>query len=148
MKGKDGDNWVVKRGRWVKQKFDYLLLSDKLYRWWHYLAVGNFIIIKKDGTTQLIKSSAKTFDAQVKNIQEKWLKYTNDPNVEAIIWSSQSSDNIEEFAEYIVKHESQEKVKYMMSLKNLPAYLLANYKKYFVKYKLHGSKDYTLKGGL
>ena len=145
MKGNDGDTWVVKRGRWVKQEFDDFLLFEKLYRWWRQLAMGNFIIIKKDGTSQLIKSRAKTFEAQVTDLEIKWLEYTNDPNVEAILWSAQSSDIIEEFTQYIVKHETKEKLKYMMTLKNLPAYLLENYKKYFIKHKIHGKKDYTLR---
>jgi hypothetical protein len=30
-------------------------------------------------------------------------------------------------------------------MKNIPEYLLKNYKKYFVKYKEIGNKDYTFK---
>lgn len=33
----------------------------------------------------------------------------------------------------------------MLKLSNIPAYLLSNYKKYFVKYNFVGPKDYTLK---
>ena len=33
----------------------------------------------------------------------------------------------------------------MIKIKDLPDYLLKNYKKYFVKYEFYGKKDYTLK---
>ncbi len=33
----------------------------------------------------------------------------------------------------------------MIKMKDLPDYLLKNYKKYFEKYEFYGKKDYTLK---
>ena len=34
MKGKDGNMWVKKNGRWIKKDNYHKKLVDKLYRWW------------------------------------------------------------------------------------------------------------------
>lgn len=147
MKGKDGNMWVKKNGKWViSSKNDYYKkLLDKLYNWWRLLSQGNIIIIYKDKKQILVKSSAKTHKAQLKDISEKWKELDNNKDVKAIIWSAQSVDAIQLFVEYLIKKSSVKKLEDFIKMKNLPEYLLENYKKYFVKYEEFGKKDYTLK---
>jgi len=136
MKGKDGNIWVKKNGKWVKHMGKKLL--DKLYKWWLPLSQGNLIAIYKDGKHKLITSHKKTHKAFSKDISEKWKELDANNDVKCIIWSAQSIDILESFVEYIVK-------KLSIKIKNIPEYLLKNYKKYFVKYEEVGNKDYTFK---
>ncbi len=153
MKGLDGNIWIKTSGRWIKYSnnnididVDYTkLFYKKLYNWWRKLATGNIIIIKKDKTNKLIKSSLKTIKAQNKDILEKWTSFTSDPEIIAIIWSAQSIDSLTNFIDYLIKKNSKAKLDILLKLSNLPNYLLLNYKKYFVKYNFNGKKDYTLK---
>lgn len=148
MKGLDGNMWIKKSGRWVKHEnpIDYpKLLYKKLYKWWFNLSTGNIIIIKKDKSIKLIKSNLKTTKAKIQDILEQWAKLDKDPEVIAILWSAQSSDSLTNFIDYLIKKISKEKLNSMLKLSNIPAYLLSNYKKYFVKYNFVGPKDYTLK---
>ncbi len=151
MKGRDGNMWIKSKGKWIKHKEEdeeddfEEKLDKKLYKWWQKLAEGNIILIYKDGKHELVTSSMKTFKAQVKDITLKWHEFQNDENVEAIIWSAQSSDIIEEFIYYLTKKHSKKELEEMIKMKDLPDYLLKNYKKYFVKYEFYGKKDYTLK---
>ena len=147
MKGKDGNMWVKKNGKWViNSKEDYYKkLLDKLYNWWRPLAQGNLIAIYKDENHKIITSQKKTHKAQLKDISEKWKELDNNKDVKAIIWSAQSVDVIQLFVEYLIKKSSVKKLEDFIKMKNLPEYLLENYKKYFVKYKFIGKKDYTLK---
>ena len=131
MKGKDGNMWVKKNGKWVKQ-------MDKLYKWWLKLSQGNLIAIYKDGKHKLITSQKKTHKAFSKDISEKWKELDANNDVKCIIWSAQSIDILESFVEYIAK-------KLSIKTNNLPEYLLKNYKKFFVKYKEVGNKDYTFR---
>jgi hypothetical protein len=62
-----------------------------------------------------------------------------------IIWSSQSSDVITTFVEYLIKHVPNTKIEELLKINNLPSYLIENYKKYFIKYPLITKKDYTFK---
>ncbi len=148
MKGKDGNIWIKKNNKWIKhaESPDYSkLLYVKLYKWWLKLSTGQIIIIKKDNTTKLIKSNLKTIKAQNTDILKKWNEYSEDTEVVAIIWSAQSIDILENFIGYIIKKNSKEKLNKLLEQKNLPDYLLENYKKYFSKYNYVGSKDYTFK---
>ena len=113
-------------------------LLDKLYKWWFLLAQGNLIAIYKDGKHKLITSQKKTHKAFSKDIFEKWKELDKNNDVKCIIWSAQSIDILESFVEYIAK-------KLSIKTNNLPEYLLKNYKKFFVKYKEVGNKDYTFK---
>ena len=131
MKGKDGNMWVKKNGKWMKH-------IDKLYKWWLPLAQGNLIAIYKDGKHKLITSQKKTHKAFSKDISEKWKELDKNNDVKCIIWSAQSIDILESFVEYIAK-------KISIKTNNLPEYLLKNYKKFFVKYKEVGNKDYTFR---
>ena len=131
MKGKDGNMWVKKNGKWVKK-------IDKLYKWWLPLSQGNLIAIYKDGKHKIITSQKKTHKAFSKDISEKWKELDANNDVKCIIWSAQSIDILESFVEYIAK-------KISIKTNNLPEYLLKNYKKFFVKYKFIGNKDYTFK---
>ena len=131
MKGKDGNMWVKKNGKWVKK-------IDKLYKWWLPLSQGNLIAIYKDGKHKIITSQKKTHKAFSKDIFEKWKELDKNNDVKCIIWSAQSIDILESFVEYIAK-------KISIKTNNLPEYLLKNYKKFFVKYKEVGNKDYTFK---
>ena len=136
MKGKDGNMWVKKNGKWVKHIGKKLL--DKLIEWWRPLAQGNLIAIYKDGKHKLITSQKKTHKAFSKDISEKWKELDANNDVICIIWSAQSVDILESFVKYIAK-------KISIKTNNLPEYLLKNYKKFFVKYKFIGNKDYTFK---
>ena len=131
MKGKDGNMWVKKNGKWVKK-------IDKLYKWWLPLSQGNLIAIYKDGKHKIITSQKKTHKAFSKDISEKWKELDANNDVICIIWSAQSVDILESFVKYIAK-------KISIKTNNLPEYLLKNYKKFFVKYKFIGNKDYTFK---
>jgi len=131
MKGKDGNMWVKKNGKWVKK-------IDKLIKWWLPLSQGNLIAIYKDGKHKIITSQKKTHKAFSKDIFEKWKELDANNDVKCIIWSAQSIDILESFVKYIAK-------KISIKTNNLPEYLLKNYKKFFVKYKFIGNKDYTFK---
>ncbi len=148
MKGKDGNMWVKKNGKWAKKitKEDYIKkLDDKLYKWWLKLANGNLIAIYKDGKHRLITSNAKTRKAFSNDIFKKWKELDENKDVKCIIWSAQSVDTIQSFVEYLIKKLSIKKLEELIKMKNIPEYLLKNYKKYFVKYKEIGNKDYTFK---
>jgi len=123
---------------------DHDKLMDKLYNWWVKLAQGNFIIIYRDGTSKLISSAKKTNNAKSKEILEKWKEYNNDKTVKAIIWSAQSTDAIESFIDMLIKKSTKNKLDKLIGMKNLPDYLIENYKKYFEKTMLIGEKDYTI----
>lgn len=146
MKGKDGNMWIKSNGKWVKKSDDKdkKLLFKKLYNWWRKLANGNIIIISQDNSSKLIKSTMKTSKAQTTDILKKWEEFSNDTNIKAIIWSAPSSDEIDNFIEYLIK-KSKNKLGELLQIKNLPAYLIENYKKYFIKYNFISSKDYTFK---
>jgi hypothetical protein len=151
MKGKDGNLWLKSNGKWIKKGNKENVenikkeLDKKLYKWWVPLAKGNIIIIYKDGSHELIKSSMKTVKAKMKNIKEKWLEFYEDNNVKGIIWSAQSVDIIQSFIDYLIKKSSKNKLQELLKLKDLPSYLLENYKKYFIKYEFYSKKDYTFK---
>ena len=144
MKGKDGNLWIKTNGKWIKKNTEHKLFK-KLYNFWKPLAQGNLIIIYKDGTNKLIKSSMKTPKAQMKNIKEKWLEFYEDNNVKGIIWSAQSVDIIQLFIKYLIKKTPKNKLEELLNMKSIPSYLLENYKKYFVKYEYYSIKDYTFK---
>ncbi len=164
-KGRDGNMWIKHKGKWIKHKDDVSrthlsaqsakkdeeeefeelldLFEKKLYKWWQNLAEGNIIVIYKDGKHQLVKSSMKTFKAQVNDITKKWKDFQEDKDVKAIIWSAQSSDVLETFIENLIEDNSKNKIKELLMMKDLPTYIVDNYKKYFVKNKFIGEKDYT-----
>jgi len=146
MKGKDGNMWIKKNGKWVKQiskEYYRNIIYNKLIKWWRQLAQGNLIAIYKDGKHKLITSHKKTHKAFSKEISEKWKELDKNNDIKCIIWSAQSIDIFESFVEYIVKKLSI--IKLQDILHNIPEYLLKNYKKFFVKYKEVGNKDYTFK---
>ncbi len=147
MKGKDGNLWIIKNGRWVKVLNEYYeeKLNKKLFSWWQKLALGNIIVINKDLTHKLIKSKLKTIKAQINDIKNKWIEFNNDENVIAIIWSPQSIDSLQFFIKYLIKNKSKINLDEIIKLNNIPKYLLENYKKFFVKYPLFGNKDYTFR---
>jgi hypothetical protein len=154
MEGKDGNLWLKSNGKWIKkgnrensENIENIKkeLHKKLYNWWSSLSEGNIIIIYKDGSHELIKSSMKTHKAQAKNITEKWIEFDKDNNVKAIIWSSMSVDIIQSFIDYLIKKSSKNKLSELLKMKDLPSYLLENYKKYFVKYEYYSKKDYIFK---
>ena len=118
---------------------------DKLYKWWRPLSEGNIIAIYKDGKHSLITSKMKTHKSKLNDISEKWKELDENKDVKCIIWSAQSVDIIQSFIDYIVQKLSIKKLDDLVKMKNIPEYLLKNYKKYFVKYEYVGNKDYTFK---
>jgi len=146
MKGKDGNMWIIKNGRWIKHQNDYSIkLKNKLYKWWQKLAQGNIIVIHKDGKYKLITSTKKTVRAKSNEIIENWKDFDNDKNVKAIIWSAQSYDVIEFFIVRLINKSTKSKLEEIIKMKNIPEYLIHNYKKYFEKSKFIGDKDYHFK---
>lgn len=121
------------------------ILFKKLYKWWLKLSEGRFIVIYNDDRYKIISSKMKTTKAFTKDIIYKWNMLNDNENIKAIIWSSQSIDVIQQFINYIVKKTSKKKLDEIIELKNIPKYLIDNYKKYFVKNKFIGNKDYTFK---
>ena len=169
-KGRDGYMYIKNKGKWIKYKDEtgksitskiwYNVkditneefkekitekLEKKLYKWWQKLGEGNIILIYENGKHKLITSSMKTSKAQDKDISKKWQEAENDDNVEAIVWSAQSSETIEFFIEYLIDTHSKKKLEAMVKMKDLPNYLLKNYEKYFDLYEFYGEKDFTLK---
>lgn len=148
MKGKDGNMWIKKNGRWVKKISSddyYKKLFDKLYKWWVPLSTGNIIIIHQDGKHKLIKSNMKTSKAKTKDLIEKWTEFGMNKEIKAIIWSAQSVDVIQLFIKLLIKKSTIKQLDELVKMKNLPDYFLENYKKYFVKNKYISNKDYNLK---
>ena len=94
---------------------------------------------------KIIKSNLKTTQAQITDMKNKWEKFEQDDNVCAIIWSAQSTDVIDLFVDIVVKKNSKSKLDEILKLKNIPSYLLENYKKFFIKYPFVGNKDYTFR---
>jgi hypothetical protein len=149
MKGKDGNMWIKKNS---KDTY-YKKIFDKLYKWWLPLSQGNIIIIYtsltskgiKETKNKLIKSNMKTRHAQNKDIIEKWNEFDKKSDVKAIIWSAQSIDAIQFFIEFLLKKMTIKQLEAFLTIKNLPEYILENYKKYFEKNKLYSNKDYYLK---
>ena len=147
MKGKDGNMWIKKAGKWVKaisKEYYGELIYKKLIKWWRTLAQGNLIAIYKDGKYKLITSQKKTHKAIYKDISEKWKELDANNDVKCIIWSAQSVDIIQSFIDYILQKLSIKKLEDLLH-QNIPEYLLKNYKKYFVKYEYVGNKDYTFR---
>lgn len=156
MKGKDGNMWIKKNTKWIKKNSKdnyYKKLFDKLYKWWIPLSLGNIIIIyevltpkgEQNIKNKLVKSNMKTRKAQSKDLIEKWLELGTNKEIKAIIWSAQSVDSIQLFIDFLIKKMTIEQLEEFIKMKNLPEYLLENYKKYFVKNKLYSDKDYNLK---
>ena len=146
MKGKDGNLWIVSNGKWIKYKNDYYKeIEDKLYKWWYKLSQGNIIVIYNDDKYKLITSTKKTYKARLNYINDKWKEYNNDKDIKAIIWSAQSVDTIQFFIKRLIKKSKKEELEQYIKNKNLPEYLIKNYKKYFRKYEFIGKKDYHFK---
>lgn len=132
MKGKDGNIWVKKSGKWVKaisKEYYGELIYKKLIKWWRKLAQGNLIAIYKNGTHKFITSNAKTHKAFSKDISEKWKELDANKDVKCIIWSAQSINIIQSFIDYILQKLSIKKLEDLLH-HNIPEYLLKNYKKY------------------
>ena len=153
-KGKDGDMWEVKEikngsKRWIKinnNKNIQKYLEKKLYKWWFKLSIGGLLIIYKNGKYKNIKSNRKTSSAQEKDITNKHIEFGNNKDIDAIIWSNQSYETLENFIDYLTYKTSKRELNNILSSKKLTDYLIKNYKKYFYKYKLKTNKDYMFKG--
>jgi len=154
MKGKDGNIWIKKNNRWIKKNMKenyHKKIFDKLYKWWLALSQGNIIIIYtetnncgvKQIKNKLIKSDMKTHQAQTKDIIKKWEVFSRNSNIKAIIWSAQSIDALNFYIEYVLKKKTIKQLEEIVKIKNLPEYILENYKKYFNKNKLYSDKDYS-----
>ena len=155
-KGRDGNKWVIKKVsngslRWFKVNNIEKIkkqLDNKIYKWWLKLATGEFIIIYKNKKYKNIKSNKKTYIAKSKDITNKLINFGNDNNVEAILWSSQSRDILENFINYLVYKIPKKELNKILNLKKTKDYFINNYKKYFIKNKLETNKDYIFKSFL
>lgn len=148
MKGRDGNMWVIKNGRWIKKitkEYYKDKLFKKLFKWWQLLANGDLIAIYKNGKIKRITSTLVSIRERAIDIIHKWEKLYEDGNIVCIIWSAQSADVLLSFISYLIKKSTLKKLDELLKMKNLPKYLIENYKKYFVKYDFVGVKDYILK---
>ena len=145
MVGKDGNMWIISNGRWIKHNNNYKIIEDKLYKWWQKLAQGSIIIIYQDGKHKLVTSSKKTNKAKSKDIIEKWKEFNDDKDIKAILWSARSVDVIQFFVNRLIKKSTKDEIKKYIEMRNLPDYIIDNYKKYFNKYEFIGKKDYYFK---
>ena len=148
--------WIIKKVsngslRWFKvdniEKIKKQL-HNKIYKWWLKLATGEFIIIYKNKIYRNIKNNKKTYIAKSKDITNKLINFGNDNNVEAILWSSQSIDILENFINYLVYKIPKKELNKILNLKKTKDYFINNYKKYFIKNKLKTNKDYIFKSFL
>jgi len=116
----------------------------KLENWWLKLANGGLLIIKRDGSSELWTSSKKTPEAQAEESSAFWKTLKDNKEVEAVLWSGMSTDNLILFVQYLIKEEPGI-VEKIMTYDKPGEFLVKNYKKYFEKYELETDKDYTLR---
>ena len=131
----------------VQQKNEelYKKLEKKLYKWWQPLSEGSFIIIYKDYKYKLFKSSKKTRNAKLNEIKDKWIEYGSNKDIIGIIWSAISVDIIQQVIYYLLYKINKNELSLLLKEKNLPKYLIQNYKKFFKKSKIYTNKDYIFK---
>lgn len=115
------------------------VLYTRLFDWWLRLSKGQIILVYKDGSYHFYLKNRNQ-----KNWKERWKKLKKDSQIKAILFSSISNDNLTFFVNYFLSLPEKE-IKSLMKIKDLPSYLIKNYKKFFKKYKIFTIKDYTLK---
>lgn len=131
MKGKDGNIWIKKNNKWVK----YINLK-KIYKWWLKISTSGIYIIYRNNEWEFINIPNK------KKLIEKWIEYSNDNNIKAILTSPMSIDFFECFTNYLIKNNSKIKLEKNLNMIN---YILSNYKLFFKKNYIYSKKDYILK---
>ena len=112
------------------------------------LVHGGFLAIYKDGKYELIDSDKKTLKAQIADMKRKWFVFSEDINVNKIVWSAQSNDAIQEFVSYILNNMPASfinKVLDSKSLEDVLKILVEEADNLFYRYRFNSDKDYTLK---
>jgi hypothetical protein len=145
MKGKDGNMWIKKNGKWIKFVSFRQELNIKLKKWWQTLASGGIMIIYNNKTFKIITSNKKTIKAKINDIQKIHKEAGQDKNVKAIIWSPQSWDSFDGFIEFILTNIKKNKIQEIIKSSDPIQIIVTNFKKYFEEYPLLTNKDYTLK---
>lgn len=136
MKGKDGNNWIKSNGRWKKikeYKLDKIIkiLSKKMYTWFRKISSEGFYIINKENKCKFYKYK-----------ETKILLDSDDTTM--MLWTSQSTDNLTFFINYILEKIDNEVIENLIKSKNTLLYILDNKKKFLIKSKLYTNKDYSL----
>ena len=143
MKGKDGNNWIVSNNKWIKSK-EYNLdkIIKKLYKkfnpWFTKISSQGFYIIYTNNSYKFYIPTKEESKNKFKNLEL-------DTNIKYIIWTSQSSDSLTFFINYILQKKNNLEIEEILKMRNTLDYFLNNIKQYFIKSKLYTNKDYSLK---
>jgi len=140
-KGKDGNEWINKSGRWIivkKLSINKLhkMLFKNILKWWVKLSVG-FYIIDIDNNVKYLKND--------KNTSNKLKEYEQDKNIKYILWSTLSNDSVAFLVYYILTKCDNDVIENILENKNSFEYFIENFKMFFVKKEIQTKKDYTLK---
>jgi hypothetical protein len=148
-KGKDGNIWIIKKvkngsKRWMKVKeYDInklrKILWNKQVKWWYKLSAHSILLIFKDGKFKFKKTDGKKGE-------EEWIEFGNDKNIKYILWSSISSDNLQQFIEFILNKCDNKTIEKFIKEKDTLKIIVKDFKKFCIEYKIWSEKDYLLKG--
>jgi hypothetical protein len=123
---------------------------DKLFAWWRDLGEGHLMVIYKNGTYEMMKMTPfEKYDYSL--FQRRWIEKGNDTKVNKILWSSTSTDNLDQFVSYIliklpvqITHE----ILKAANNKNKIISIILKYQKKFIEMDKHSyisKKDYILR---
>jgi hypothetical protein len=137
MKGKDGLNWIKSGNRWIRvkeYKLDKIkeLLYNKMFSWFEKISSEGFFLINKNDECKFYKGK------NIKTVLES-------DEIKMMIWTSQSSDSLVFFINYILEKEDNETIEDLLKSRNTLLNILDNKVKYLRKAVLYTDKDYTLK---
>jgi hypothetical protein len=151
-KGKDGNKWIVKEikngsKRWMKvNEYDInkvkKYLENKIYKWWYKLGTGGIIIVYKNNNYKLL-CPKKGIKKQEEH-EKKWEKLENNKNVKYIVWSSMSSENLQQFVNYLLFKTPNNIIEKFITSNNTLDIFIKNIKKLIAKYSEVTNKDYSL----
>lgn len=119
-------------------------LDKKLRPWWRKHSQGNITTVHKDGTYKTHLPARKTSKAQRKEIRQLWKELGEDRDVEAIIWSPISSDELTYFIQFLLAKPPRELNK-LLAQQDLVKHILTNYKKFFAKERHVTTKDHVFR---
>jgi len=154
-KGKDGKQWIVKKvkngsKRWVKKNTINLInlynyLEKKISKFWYKIvSEHNFIIIKKNNSYKKVTSKMKYSKAKYNELNTLMNKYNIDKDVNAILTSGPSSDNLTFFIFYLLTKSPIKIVEDILNTRDITTYICHNYKLFFKK-SYNTGKEYSFK---
>lgn len=112
MRGNDGNMWLSKEAsngvcRWVKVCGDADLhkkLFSRIYKdLWYDLSKGSVLLIYKNGDFVITEVPKKRQQMQTTKHKQNFQQTIIDPNFAYLIWSSQSTDALFQFVNYLLK---------------------------------------------